>query len=109
MVPGTTLPPPRFAWLNATVLLLASFAAVAALSLQVRPGSEIVAVAFPPWWSAQRAMLAAASADAALVRTTTLPSLLVVRPGGSNGLARLREAGAWLAIDPQAVSACLSR
>ena len=109
MASGTTLPPPRFAWLNATVLLLASFAAVAALSLQVRPGSEIVAVAFPPWWSTQQAMLAAASADAALVRTTTLPSLLVVRPGASDGLARLREAGAWLAIDPQTVSACFSR
>ncbi|CCD86128.1 conserved exported protein of unknown function [Bradyrhizobium sp. ORS 285] len=90
-------------------LLIASFVGVAALSLQVHPGREIVAVAFPPWWSAQRTMLAAASADAALVRTTTFSSLLVVRPGDHDGLARLRQAGAWLVIDPQAVSACFAQ
>jgi hypothetical protein len=90
-------------------LLVASFVAITALSLQVRPGSEIVAVAFPPWWSGPQTMLAAASADAAIVRTTAIPSLLVVRPENTDGLARLREAGAWFAIDPQAVAACLSR
>jgi hypothetical protein len=105
---GATLPSPRFAWLNATALLLVSWLAITALSLHVRPGSEIVAVAFPPWWSTQRSMLAAASADAAIVRTTAVPSLLVVRPDTADGLARLREAGAWFAIDPQAVAACFS-
>jgi hypothetical protein len=95
------------AWLNAAALLLASFIAIAALSLQIRPGAEIVAVAFPPWWSAERAFLAAASADAAIVRMTAVPSLLVVRPDRHEGLARLRRAGAWLAIDPQAIAACL--
>ena len=95
------------AWLNAAALLTASFLAVAALSLQVRPGAEIVAVAFPPWWSAERAFLAAASADAAIVRMTAVPSLLVVRPDQHDGLARLRRAGVWLAVDPQAIAACL--
>jgi len=95
------------AWLNAAALLIASFIAVAAMSLQVRSGAEIVAVAFPPWWSAERALLAAASADAAIVRVTAVPSLLVVRPDQHDGLARLRKAGVWLAIDPQAVAACL--
>ena len=109
MVQGTTLPSPRSAWLNATALLLASFIAVAALSLQVRPGSEIVAVVFPPWWSEQQSMLAAGSADAAIVRTTAVPSLLVVRPDRTDGMARLRRAGAWFAIDPQAIAACFSR
>jgi hypothetical protein len=89
------------------VLLLVSCIAIAALSLQVRPGAEIVAVAFPPWWSAKQAFLAAASADAAIVRTTALSSLLVVRPDQHDGLARLRKAGAWFAIDPQAIAACL--
>ena len=96
-------------WLNAAALLLASFVAVAVLSLQVRPGSEIVAVAFPPWWSAEQAFEAAASADAAIVRMTAVPSLLVVRPDRHDGLARLRKAGVWLAMDPQAVAACISR
>ena len=109
MATGATLPLPRYAWLNATALLLASFLAVAALSLHVRAGSEIVAVAFPPWWSAQQTMFAAATADAAIVRTTALPSLLVVRPASGDGLARLDRAGAWFAIDPQAIAACLSR
>jgi hypothetical protein len=38
------------AWLNATGLLIASFVGMAALSLQARPGAEIVAVALRFWW-----------------------------------------------------------
>ena len=97
------------AWVNAAALLVASWVAIAALSLQIRPGAEIVAVAFPPWWSAQEVFLAAASANAAIVRMTALPSLLVVRPHDRNGLARLRQAGVWLTMDPQAIAACLTK
>ncbi len=96
------------AWLNATVLLLASVGAVAALSLQVRPGAEVVAVAFPPWWTSQQIFEAAASADAAIVRTTAVAAILVVRPGKQQGLTRLHQAGAWLTIDPQAVAGCFT-
>lgn len=107
---GSTISTSKWpAWLNATALLIASVVAVAALSLQVRPGTEIVAVAFPPWWSTEQAFGAAASADAAIVRTTAIPSLLVVRPDQHDGLGRLRNAGVWLAMDPQAVAACLSK
>jgi hypothetical protein len=63
-------------------------------------------VAFPPWWSAQQVLLATASADAAIVRTTAVSAILVVRPNDHDGLARLHTAGAWLAIDPQAIAAC---
>jgi len=97
------------AWLNAAALLIASWIAIAALSLQVRPGAEIVAVVFPPWWSAQEVFLAAASANATIVRMTALPSLLVVRPDDRNGLARLHQAGVWLTMDPQAIAACLTK
>ena len=90
-------------------LLIASWVAVAALSLQVRPGTEIVAVAFPPWWSTQHIFEAAASADAAIVRTTAIPAVIVVRPGDHDGMTRLREAGAWLTLDPQAIAACFNR
>jgi hypothetical protein len=107
---GTTISSLRWpAWFNAAALLIASFVAVAALSLQVRPGTEIVAVAFPPWWSTEQAIVAAASADAAIVRMTAIPSLLVVRPDRRDGLTRLRKAGVWLAMDPQAIAACVSR
>ena len=51
-------------------------------------------------------LLAAASADAAIVRTTAVPAILVVRPNDHDGLARLHNAGAWFAIDPQAIAAC---
>ena len=71
-------------------------------------GAEVVAVAFPIWWSTQQVMLGAASADASIVRTTAVPSLLVVRPGERDGMARLRQAGAWLIVDPQAIAACFS-
>ena len=95
------------AWLNATGLLLASFVAISALTLQVRPETEVVAVVFPPWWSSQQALQAAASADAAIVRATALPAVIVVRPNNHQGLARLNQAGAWFSIDPQAIAACL--
>jgi len=104
---ANTIPKSRWpAWLNAVALLIASFIAISALSLQVRPGTEVVAVAFPPWWNSQRAFLAAASADAAIVRMTAVPSLLVVRPDRRDGVARLREAGGWLVVDPQAIATC---
>lgn len=107
---GKTISASRWpAWLNAAALLAVSWVANAALSLQVRPGAEIVAVAFPPWWDAQEVFIAAASANAAIVRVTTIPSLLVVRPDNQGGLARLRQAGAWLTIDPQAIAACFAK
>jgi hypothetical protein len=96
------------AWLNAVLLLIASLIGVATLSFQARPGTEVVAVAFPVWWDSRQAFSAAASANAAIVRVTAVPSLLVVRPDGAEGLSRLHQAGAWLAIDPQAVAACFT-
>ena len=107
---GKTIPElQRLAWLNAGILLVASWFAIAGLSLQIHPCAEVVAVFFPPWWNAQRALLASASADAAIVRMTAVPSLLVVRPDRHDGLARLRQAGAWLAMDPQAIAACFTK
>lgn len=102
-IQGTRWP----AWLNAAALLIASWGVIAALSLRAPAGAELVAAAFPPWWSAQQAFLAAAAANAAIVRTTAIPALLVVRPDDHDGLARLRDAGAWLTIDPQAIAACI--
>ncbi|HLX17388.1 MAG TPA: hypothetical protein VKS24_19545 [Bradyrhizobium sp.] len=95
-------------WLGAAALLLLGWMAIAALSLQIRADAEVVAVAFPPWWSSQQAFEAAASANVRIVRATAIPAVLVVRHGDGAGLARLREAGAWFVIDPQAVAACLT-
>ena len=95
------------AGLNSALLMIVSWAAVAALALRVPAGAEVVAVAFPPWWSTRQVFLAAASANAAIVRMTAVPALLVVRPDSNDGLTRLRSAGAWLTIDPRAIAACL--
>ena len=106
----TAIPSGRWpAWANAAVLLVAGWIALAILTLQVRPGATVVAVAFPPWWSAQQVFQAAGSAQAAIVRATALPTLLVVRPDDHDGLVRLHEAGAWFVMDAQAVSACFGR
>jgi len=94
-------------WLNAAVLLLASVVAVSTLSLRAHPDSETVAVVFPPWWSVSDALQATAEADAAIVRTTAIASIVVVRPRGREGMARLREAGGWFVVDPQAIAGCL--
>ncbi|MCP1848028.1 MULTISPECIES: hypothetical protein [unclassified Bradyrhizobium] len=83
-------------------MLIASWIAVA----KVRAGSDVVAVAFPPWWRAERALLAAAAANASIVRMTAIPALLVVRPDRNGGLGRLYEAGALLTMDPQAIAGC---
>jgi hypothetical protein len=106
---GTTKTPGWPAWLNATLLLVVGGLVIASLSLQARAGAEIVAVAFPPWWGPQQVFSATASADAAIVRITAIPALLVVRPFEHDGMARLRQAGAWLAMDPQAIVACFSK
>jgi hypothetical protein len=96
------------AWFNAAGLLVASWIAIAAMSLQIPPGAEVVAVAFPPWWSTQQIFLAVASANAAIIRMTAIPSILVVRPGDRDGMTRLHDVGVWLAVDPQAIAACFS-
>ena len=97
------------AWVNASGLLLVSFVGVAALSFQPRPGAEVVAVAFPPWWGTPQVFAAAASANATIVRITAIRSILVVAPDRDDGLARLHEAGAWFTLDPQTIAACLGR
>jgi hypothetical protein len=63
---------------------------------------------FPPWWSAQRAIEAAGAAGAAMMRSTAIPAIVVVRPAEHDGWQRLRRQGAWLALDPQATTACFS-
>lgn len=96
-------------WLNAMALLLVSVVGVAALTFQARPDADIVAVVFPAWWGQREALSAAAAANAAIVRVTAIPSLLVVRPDGPDGRSQLFKAGAWFTLDPQAVAACFGR
>lgn len=81
---------------------------IATLTLSPQQNSGAVAVIFPPWWSTQQSLLAAASAGASIVRTSSIPAIVIVEPGPHDGLRRLRDAGVWLSLDPQALAACMS-
>jgi len=94
-------------WLNASVLLIISFLAIGFATLRPKPGADAIAVAFPPWWSTQRAFAGAASANTAIIRETSIPSLLIVHLDKPGDLTRLHDAGVWLVLDPQAIAACL--
>jgi hypothetical protein len=95
-------------WLCPIALLLVSWVWVAGLVVQVHPGDDVVAVIFPPWWGTDRSIAAVASARAALVRAGGLSSIFIVQPAAADGLTRLREAGAWLTVNPKAVGACFA-
>ena len=87
--------------------VVAGWLAIAAVSLRVPPDADVVAVAFPPWWDSQQVITAASSAGASIVRTSSLQSLLVVRPDRDDGSTKLKRAGVWIMLNPQAVAACL--
>jgi hypothetical protein len=78
--------------------------------LGLRPSADAdapIAVIFPPWWSAERAFTAAASAGGAIVREGAWSNILVVKSTDAGFVERLHAAGAWLLLNPQALAACL--
>ena len=95
-------------WANAAGLLILSFITLASFSLQAGPGAGVMAVSFPLWWSAERTLAATAAADVAIVRLTAIPTIVVVQIGDPEGIARLKQAGAWLMISSVAIAACLT-
>lgn len=82
---------------------------LAAMTAMAKPDAESVAAVFPLWWSEQQSLLAAASAGAAIIRLGGLSSIVVVQPSLENGTQRLRQAGAWITLDPLALDACLKK
>jgi len=59
-------------------------------------GPATVAAVFPPWWSATRAVTAAAQSSQ-ILRLGGLPSIIIVRTDHPD---RLRADGAWLFLNP---------
>jgi hypothetical protein len=86
------------AWLPATLLLIVSVAMSGWLALRPVAG-EPTLVWFPPGVSADRALDAAARADALIIDRGPVPTSLVVQPDARNGIVRLRAAGAWLVVN----------
>jgi hypothetical protein len=75
------------------------------VALAPAPDRPIAAI-FPPWWPAERIFSAAAISGAPIVRFGGFPNIVVLSPGVPDLSRRLREAGAWLLLDAQAVGAC---
>jgi hypothetical protein len=102
MLPGSSkdnraqLPQTRL-W-TGVCLLAASLLtlAPAALAPIGGTGPATVAAVFPPWWSATRALTAAASSSQ-ILRLGGLPSIIIVRTDRPD---RLRADGAWLFLNP---------
>jgi len=70
-----------------------------------RPANPFeVAAVFPPWWSRQR--MEAAVGDAGAISTYGGVGAIAVVHGGNDLPQRLRRAGAWLILDPQAALFC---
>jgi hypothetical protein len=96
------------AWLPAMALLLVSFLGTAWLGLRPSGAAgEPVAAVFPPWWSAERAFVAASAAGGAVVREGAWSNILVVSSAERDFPDRLHVAGAWLLLNPKALDACL--
>lgn len=74
--------------------------------LAVQPNSQgVIAVVFPPWWSASRSLAAAGEAGDVLRGGAFSFVLIVVsqRPGLES---RLRAAGALMILDPLDITGC---
>lgn len=84
-------------------ILTTLFATVAAGAAPRDPAR--VAAVFPPWWTPAQAASAAASAGQ-IAGAGGAPFILILR-GEPDALGpRLRAAGAWLLLDPDAAGRC---
>jgi hypothetical protein len=89
----------------ASFVLPAAFAVacfIATFALTSQPTSGPVAAVFPPWWSAQHALRAAAAVGA-VIRVGAFGFVVVVDPDTSAHAVTLFQVGAWLVLDPRAL------
>ena len=93
-------------WAPCLAFAAGSLLAVAGWSPRVSPGRPVAAL-FPPWWSAPRA-LAAASAGGMPVRFGAAGFVVIVMPDIPDAMQRLRQAGAWLLLDPKVLGGCVA-
>ncbi len=96
---------PARAFLAPIALSLFSLAGVLATAAAPRAGGP-VALVFPPWWNAARAV-AAASAVGSVIRLGGVSFVAVVAPSTPSARAAYRQSGAWLLLDPIFATGCL--
>jgi hypothetical protein len=66
-----------------------------------------VAVIFSPWTAAGDALAQSSAAGGRFVRFGAFPFIAVVVPDGPGYVDRVLGRGAWFALDPSALAACL--
>lgn len=89
------------------LLLAVSTAPVIAAADLPGEARGAVAVVFAPGTGEPAIMAAIAAAGGAIVRGGGWKSVLVVQSEESGFARRLRQAGAWLVLDPQSAAGCL--
>lgn len=96
--------PKPFVVVSLVIVTIAVTLAPAALAM-TRPSNPFqVAAVFPPWWSRQRMNYAVGEAGA--ISAYGGVGAIAVVHGGNDLPQRLRRAGAWLILDPQAAVFC---
>lgn len=92
-----------FTWAGVPLAILLTLAPAAWVTMRAPPGLAAAAV-FPPWWSPQRTLNAAAFAGQVTSRGR-LPGVVIVT-GGPDLHDQLRRHGAWFTLDPSAALLC---
>ncbi len=81
-------------------------ATAAAMSVDSSRDDRLAAI-FPPWWNDQRIMAAMVEADARVMRTGALDSIVLTTSDSDGLTARLKAAGALAVFDTNGAAACL--
>jgi hypothetical protein len=95
-------------WLVA-LLICASFVATLRIGLVPNNPAAGVAVVYAPWTTAAETMARAVEAGARFVRFGGFQFIAVVIPERPDYVEQVMKGAAWLAVDPQALAACLGR
>jgi hypothetical protein len=94
-------------WLSQVTTVAGLAAGGLLISVLGGPAGGPVAAVFPPWWSAARAVEAAGNGGTVL-RLGPADFVVFVAPDEARGPERLRQAGAWLLLNPRGVTGCSS-
>jgi len=85
---------------------LFSTIAVARVGLEPSDLSRGVGVIFAPWTDESAALTRAAAAGGRIVRFGGPSFIVVVEPESADYIRRIKDAGAWLLVDPRILAAC---
>jgi hypothetical protein len=88
-------------------LICASLIAILRIGLLPNNPTAGVAVVYAPWTAANETMVRAVEAGARFVRFGGFQFIAVVMPERPDYVDRVMKDSAWLAVDPQALAACL--